>query len=336
MGESEVSTRFSVVIPTYNASRFIEECINSVLEQCYSNFEILVVDDGSTDDTVEICRHLLGNLDNAVLLQQVNSGPNVARNLALSKANSDYVIFIDADDKIEPCTLSELSLLIGEQKPDFVNYGIDFFDSKTGRVIKKTSFPSLILCHDDILKHALTGKYILGVCWNKCIRLDLLRDNDISFTPDRKHGRDILFSRKCSFYSKKALVTPKVLCHSRYHTGSFSRSFGVSNIISAIDLAELQVEFFTSRISNEVKDLINHSIGRHYRYILILSAFRSREYSDFNEHLSLIKSSEFGNYLTSTNNGINIKDRVLTMLLKFPKLCWITAQLLKKINFQPY
>lgn len=333
---SNVSTKFSVIIPTYNASRYIEECIESVLQQCYSNFEIILVDDGSSDSTVQICQNLLKNFENVLFIQQPNSGPNVARNMALSKANSDYVIFVDADDKIESNALSEFSSLIDEHNPDFINYGIDFFCSETGKIIKKTSSPTLILNDEHIFKHALKGKYILGVCWNKCIRLELLKDNNIFFTPDRNHGRDILFSRKCSFYSKKVLVSSKVLCHSRYHMDSFSRSFGDSNIISAIDLARHHIDFFASKVSNELQNLINYSIGRHFRYILILSAFRSECFAEFSKHLSIINSSNLGIHLTNVDNHFNLKDKLFLLSLKFPKLCWITAQLLKRLNFQPY
>lgn len=333
------SIKFSIIVPMYNASMYIEECIGSILQQNYSNYELIIVDDGSTDQSVNKCISLLNEKHNVIILKQKNSGPNIARNFALDNANSDYVIFIDADDKIEFNTLSELAKLIENQKPDFINYGIDFFDSVSNKVIKKITFQDKTIKNNAIFADSLKGNNILGVCWNKCINLSLLQENKIRFTPDRMHGRDILFSRQCAFYSKKVIITNKIFCHSRYHDGSFSRSFNHSNITSALSLATLHNDFFSTKLSNEMHDLLNYAIGRHLRYILILSAFRSSSFLEFKDDYKTLKESIFGSNLTtitSTVNNRSLKHILLSILVLFPRLCWLTSNILKKLNYQPY
>lgn len=91
----------SVIVPVYNAEHFIEKCIHSILNQSYKNIELILVNDGSTDNSVKICDSF-AKIDNRIkLIHQANSGPSVARNNGIYNAKGKYIQFIDADDYIE-------------------------------------------------------------------------------------------------------------------------------------------------------------------------------------------------------------------------------------------
>ena len=119
----------SVVIPVYNVEKYLRECVDSVLRQTYSNYEIILVDDGATDSSGMICDEYL-TLDSRVkVIHQKNGGLSVARNTGLNNAKGDYIYFLDSDDYIEDVTLEHLVKCVNEEHPDFIFFdGYVFFD----------------------------------------------------------------------------------------------------------------------------------------------------------------------------------------------------------------
>ena len=99
----------SVIIPAYNAEKYINRCISSVLKQTYKFYEIIIVNDGSTDRTKEICEKFVGAYKGFTLINSENRGVSGARNLGLQKASGRYVFFLDADDMIFPDALETLA-----------------------------------------------------------------------------------------------------------------------------------------------------------------------------------------------------------------------------------
>lgn len=327
--------KFSIIIPMYNAERYIVECISSITTQDYKNYEIIIVDDGSTDTSLAIVEKVISsNPMHLKLFHQKNSGPNVARNLAISKSSGDYLLFLDADDKFNCKALNLLSDKINEHKPDFINFGYSFFDNENNNIIKSSNFKTQSLFNEDIVKDVFLGTNITGVCWNKCIKRELVLANQLSFYPDKVHGRDILFSRQCCVNSKHVLILNDHLVYSRFHQGSFSRSFSKRNIESALDLSIKCKEIFDGVVDERY---INHSISRHFRYILILSAFRTNSYKEFLEHYDLLCSSPNGHLLfTNIFEFRTLKTMITGLAVKLPRLLKFFASTLKKFNYEPY
>ena len=91
----------SIIVPAYNASKYIEKCLNSILSQTYKNFEIIVVNDGSTDNTLDILKKCSEQSDKIKIVAQKNKGVSAARNNGLEHAKGQYIAFVDADDTLE-------------------------------------------------------------------------------------------------------------------------------------------------------------------------------------------------------------------------------------------
>lgn len=106
----------SVVVPVYNVEGYVEKCINSILEQTYNNFELLLIDDGSTDDSGKICEKYSENYENVKTFHKHNGGLSDARNFGMKQANGRYFAFIDADDYVDSCYLEILYKMINEFK----------------------------------------------------------------------------------------------------------------------------------------------------------------------------------------------------------------------------
>ncbi len=117
------SERISVIIPMYNAEPFIERCVRSVLNGIYQNIEILCIDDGSTDGTLDLVRHLRDEDKRIIVLEQDHAGVSAARNHGLRKAKGNYIAFIDSDDWVSPDYLSLMAEIAEEKNVDIVNCG---------------------------------------------------------------------------------------------------------------------------------------------------------------------------------------------------------------------
>ena len=117
--------RFSVIIPLYNKAPYVDKAIGSVLSQTFTDYELIIVDDGSKDNSVEIASHVIEGCGNCRLIRQDNAGVSMARNNGVAASHGDYLCFLDADDWWEPTFLEEMSKLIDEF-PEAGIYGTNY------------------------------------------------------------------------------------------------------------------------------------------------------------------------------------------------------------------
>lgn len=148
----------SVIVPAYNSEMFIGKCIDSVLEQTYSNWELIAVDDGSRDKTFGILKKY-AEVDSRIrVIHQENQGPGIARNTGIAEAKGNYVVFIDSDDYIE----KDYFLLLSNHNEDVVFINVRNVD-KDGHVLKEEYMSkNMQLTKDVILRRQMTGKIDWG------------------------------------------------------------------------------------------------------------------------------------------------------------------------------
>ena len=110
----------SIIVPVYNAEKYLNRCISSLLNQTYYNLEIILVNDGSTDNSKKICENAAKNDSRIKLINSVNEGVSLARNKGLKEANGDYISFVDSDDYVEPDYVEKMLLTLKSKKVDIV------------------------------------------------------------------------------------------------------------------------------------------------------------------------------------------------------------------------
>src|SRR5574344_185554 len=120
----------SIIIPVYNAERFLKECFDSILAQTYDNYEIIVVDDGSVDTSIQIEEEYSKKVAGFRIIKQANSGQGVARNRGLDIARGEYIAFIDSDDAMKPDFLKEAVAKIEAGNYDIVVANYDKINEK--------------------------------------------------------------------------------------------------------------------------------------------------------------------------------------------------------------
>ena len=153
-----MTPKISVIIPIYNAENYVGRCIESVQAQTYNNWQMILVDDGSKDKSLEICQKYADVDDRISVIHQENAGPGIARNTGIAKASGNYVVFIDSDDYIE----KDYFQLLAKHNEDVVFINVRNVD-KDGHVLKEEYMSkNKKLSKDVILRRQMTGKIDWG------------------------------------------------------------------------------------------------------------------------------------------------------------------------------
>lgn len=185
--------RISVIIPVYNAEKYLERCIESILVQTYTDWEIILVDDGSNDGSSRICDEYAMNYDNIVAFHQSNGGVSVARNTGLQHSSGNYICFVDCDDWISSCMFEYLMKAIIEDESDMAMCRIQitdcYFDDEIIPYsnIKKFTQDSNQYLVDNFLNHG-------NSCCAKIFQKDTLAG--LVFQQGLTIGEDMLFLLK--------------------------------------------------------------------------------------------------------------------------------------------
>lgn len=161
-----MSDLISIIIPIYNVETYLKKCIESIIHQSYFNLEIILVDDGSTDKSGEICEEYSKRDQRIKVIHKANGGISSARNEGLKVASGEYICFVDSDDYVELDMYQSLYELIKENQADISM--VSFFEESQNKPIKcKDSNRLLIYENEIILQELLINKNLQNVVWNK-------------------------------------------------------------------------------------------------------------------------------------------------------------------------
>lgn len=205
----------SVVIPLYNVEKYIEKCINSVLNQTYPHFELLIVNDGSTDDSVKVIEKF--NDPRIRIIHKKNGGQSDARNLGIKESKGDCIYFMDSDDWIEPNLLQVSVNCLEKQNADFIIFGycLDREDL-AGNVLSQK-----LINHREVTFDKHTNNFVfekntlnlLGYVWNKLYKREFIINNSLNFEIDAAYIEDILFNIKACLCTTKIIFIEQELYH---------------------------------------------------------------------------------------------------------------------------
>ncbi len=191
---------FSIIIPVFNAERSLEKCLDSIQSQTYGDFEVLMIDDGSTDNSFSICESYAESDPRFRLLHQENSGPSAARNRGLREARGRCICFVDSDDYVLPDYLEKLADKAESSGAEIIFFGYHDVDREGN--IKKTNLPPEGLS-GAALVFALSERDMFGYTWIKCFSRESI--GDVLFPEDMSLFEDEVFT--CAVLEKAGSVS---------------------------------------------------------------------------------------------------------------------------------
>ncbi|QIK53504.1 glycosyltransferase [Dysgonomonas sp. HDW5B] len=218
----------SIIIPIYNMEQFLGRCLDSVVSQTYSSLEIILVNDGSTDSSGDICDNYAQNDNRIKVIHQVNSGVSSARNAGLDAATGDYISFVDPDDYIELNTYETLIPYLGndidilrfnaKRKGEILNW-LPFKGEYSGdRFEQEVVLPM-------IGSEKFGGMFILGVLWVHLFKRDLIEKDHIRFNKELRRCEDRLFTITTMLHANKMFFVDDILYHYQVNDESLSNRY---------------------------------------------------------------------------------------------------------------
>ena len=201
----------TVVIPVYNVEKYLKRCVESVLVQEWHNYDILLVDDGSTDSSSQICDDYVKAYDFISVIHKENGGLSEARNTGISHAKGDYVYFPDSDDWLEPQTFKELAEVLESREFDIISFNREFVKGEED-VIVSDSVVTQVFEGKDAFVQMLKHSYITGFANDKIYKKSLFVDNNISF-PKGKYYEDLGTNYKLFLSAKNVFATNQKYYH---------------------------------------------------------------------------------------------------------------------------
>ncbi len=257
-------SQISVIIPIYHAEKTLTRCLRSIQEQTFSDFEVLMINDCSTDDSVGICEEF-SKADSRFRLihQPYNQGPSAARNRGIEEARAKYLSFVDADDYIEPDLLEKFYDTAEESNADMVV--CSYLEEYPDRTIKKraSSYEAGLYCGDacrEIAINAIDNAGVLNVySWIRFVRRECLEKTAYRFSTEIYRSEDFLLWTKFNFQINRLyLLTDDHLYHYVMNEGSITHRYvaGYWQMVKQIH------QHLTSALPKEERVIkkINHAV----------------------------------------------------------------------------
>jgi len=233
----------SIIIPVYNRQQYIEECLQSVFRSTYTNLEVVLVDDGSTDQTLQICQNLALTEPRIKVLTSEHVGVSAARNIALDAAQGDYVFFLDSDDVIHPLLLE--TLVTGLKNTDAGIAGTccqgvrEEYWNKVNEQLEKDFGPAQTVykSHEETLHITFHMQSPLGMIGGVMFRRDLI--GDTRFRTDLFIGEDFYFIYENLIKDAASVLLRQKWYYSRLHANNSSWDFDFSGYMNRFYRREL-------------------------------------------------------------------------------------------------
>ncbi len=231
---------FSIVVPVYNVQKYLAECLDSLLNQSFRDFEILVIDDKSTDSSLQIAKTYADAHSECIQLLQhpINKGLGGARNTGIEAAAGEYILFVDSDDYLSPNALEKLADLIGKTKADVVEFCFEYVD-EDGKHLHITHCAPSIYTPEGEERSALTRT--VTAC-NKAIRTAMLLSHNIRF-PERRYYEDYWTIPKLWMIGCKTVSLDEALYSYRQRTGSIMHDTNIEKANDVLLGADGLLEF---------------------------------------------------------------------------------------------
>lgn len=236
------NVKISVIVPVYNVEKFLPECLNSLIDQTHKNFEVLLVDDGATDHSADICDNYAKKDNRIRVFHKKNGGLSDARNYALTYITGDYIAFIDSDDYVHKEYLETLikNCISNDADISICNYKI----VEEGEILtdKNMSNQSFCFTKEESMQQILHGRYIMQFCvaWGKIYKKEIF--DDIKY-PFGKKYEDVAVAHLCYNKATKVVYTEDQLYYYLHRKGSIKNS-GRLKDTDVVDSAYDRLVFF--------------------------------------------------------------------------------------------
>ena len=252
--------KVSIIVPVYNTEKYIEGCLQSLINQTHNKIEIILINDGSTDKSDEKIQKYINKKSNIIYINQFNQGATVARNRGLEVATGDYIMFFDSDDILE---LDAIEIMLKKNKDnDMIVGNYQIINESDNLVRSKKVLRGEVIDKRNIFRNYYSLPPTLG---NKLFKTSIIRENNITFS-NLKIGQDLSFYLKFLSMAKSVCAVDNYIFRYRIVNNSMSRTYS-SNILNIVDSIKDIKKYMQKHNKQELID----------RYISVIELFHYNE-----------------------------------------------------------
>lgn len=248
---------FSIIVPVYNVEKYLDVCLSSIVTQEYIDFELICINDGSTDTSLLKLKEYEKKYDSVIVLDQKNQGMSVARNAGIQIARGKYVLFVDSDDFLKSNALKILSNECSDN--DIITFNTEVFVESTREVIPNMNIVSECEMNgwDYFNQYALRNSEVHFVCvWQRAYKRAFLLENKLFFKEGISRAEDNLFTILACYYAKSVKIITKTLYVYRKRADSITYTPSWDRILQTFEVNNILLDFFIP-IKNIKKKVIN-------------------------------------------------------------------------------
>jgi len=310
---------FYVLVPVYNTQNYIDVCIQSVLEQTYENFRLILVDDGTPDKAGEICDAYAALDPRVTVIHKENGGLISARRAAIGRMlreaqEDDFAVFLDSDDSLKHHALQVISDTIEQHNCDMVVYGMDrVFEGKVLEAFKpEKSFIGIIESKRQLYRTVYFSSSYNPLC-RKAISVKLLSDDDYSRYYHIRQGEDLLQSVPIYGKCQKAVFIKDSLYNYTFNPDSISNTYRYDNYEIDSTVRRTVIDFLKTEevwSKQDMEHYMNYCWGRMQNLLMRIAAFRTEKENKIKLFRDVATDACYGEILAGVKNG----DRLLQLL----------------------
>lgn len=336
----------SIIVPIYNVEKYLRQCLDSIVNQTYYKLEIILVDDGSTDECANICDEY-AKIDHRIhVIHKKNAGLGMARNSGLEIANGDFVLYVDSDDWLENTMVEKLLIAIEQEQADFAVCGYQK-QTNTGKVLSKNPCcPTKIVFIDDEISDKVLFP-ILGaktearndidreMCvWTNMYRMSIIKDNHIKFVSERVYlSEDLFYNINYIMQVKRAVFIPECLYNYRLNDVSLTNAYRENRFQLLCNLYNSEIELlkkydlyeaarqrvqrtFIMKMRNTVRILVNSD-----------NEIRAKRYADLKKILNSKVARTVLSEYPIHKYSVSLQIPVVLMKWRMTSLVWIEQKI---------
>lgn len=261
---------FSVILPIYNVEKYLEECVDSILTQTFTDFELILVDDGSKDKSGEICDYYAKKDGRVKVIHKQNGGQASARNAGFEMATGESVVFIDSDDFVTKTSfLQDLYESFIASGADIVLYKHAKFVNDLSPCTYSFSFTNAIENNDELLLELVKKDTYFGMAWSKSFKRSLAQDNGVRFDPTLS-CEDMDWYFNLVFKAEQIRAIDETYIAYRQREGSVTATIKIKNLADfVLTLEKWSKNIESAEISPKKKLALMGALAKYYSNLLI-------------------------------------------------------------------
>ena len=270
--------KISVIVPVYNVEKFLAQCLESLVLQTYKNLEIIIVDDGSSDNSYKIYKKYAKSDSRIQIIKQKNAGVSAARNTGLASATGEYVHFIDSDDYIDIDYYEKMLKASRSMSPDIIAGGVVSQNAPLYNIV----YDSKCVLKTSTEKFLITNALNNCTVWRYLFKRDFLIKNKLTFVTGRIF-EDMLFTPNAILLANYIVTVPDAKYYYVFNEGSLLNKKYTANHEAQYDYAEQRLnQFISDNNLSHIKKRLEHLEITTYKF-LMFKIFRRVFYKDNNE-----------------------------------------------------